>query len=81
MPVTALAITTRPITRLSSAEFSIIRVCRNQCLEYVVYHEMLHLKHPVKLRGSRRCVHSAEFQAEENLFPEAAEAKRFLLHF
>jgi predicted metal-dependent hydrolase len=50
-------------------------------LEYVVYHEMLHLKHPVKLRGSRRCVHSAEFQAEENLFPEAAEAKRFLLHF
>ena len=33
-------------------------------LEYIVYHEMLHLKHPVKLRGSRRCVHSAEFQAE-----------------
>ncbi|HWF92839.1 MAG TPA: hypothetical protein VN684_11180 [Terriglobales bacterium] len=50
-------------------------------LEYIVYHEMLHLKHPVKLRGSRRCVHSAEFQAEEKLFPAAAEAKRFLLHF
>ena len=33
-------------------------------LEYIVYHEMLHLRHPVKLRGSRRCVHSAEFQAE-----------------
>ena len=27
-------------------------------------------KHPVKLRGSRRCVHSAEFQAEEKLFPQ-----------
>ena len=47
-------------------------------LEYVVYHEMLHLKHPVRLRGSRRCVHSAEFQAEERLFPRAAEAEGFL---
>ena len=26
-------------------------------IEYLVYHEMLHLRHPVKLRGSRRCVH------------------------
>jgi predicted metal-dependent hydrolase len=47
-------------------------------VEYIVYHEMLHLKHPVKLRGSRRCVHSAEFQAEEKLFPQLEEAKRFL---
>ena len=47
-------------------------------LEYIVYHEMLHLKHPVKLRGSRRCVHSAEFQAEEKLFPRADEANAFL---
>lgn len=47
-------------------------------LEYVVYHEMLHLKHPVKLRGSRRCVHSAEFQAEEKLFPRAGDAESFL---
>jgi hypothetical protein len=47
-------------------------------VEYIVYHEMLHLKHPVKLRGSRRCVHSAEFQAEEKLFPELEPAKRFL---
>jgi predicted metal-dependent hydrolase len=47
-------------------------------LEYIVYHEMLHLKHPVRLRGSRRCVHSAEFQAEEKLFPQVAEANAFL---
>jgi predicted metal-dependent hydrolase len=47
-------------------------------VEYIVYHEMLHLKHPVKLRGSRRCVHSAEFQAEERMFPELERAKRFL---
>ena len=47
-------------------------------VEYIVYHEMLHLKHPVRLRGSRRCVHSAEFQEEEKLFPRVAEANAFL---
>ncbi len=47
-------------------------------VEYIVYHEMLHLKHPVRLRGSRRCVHSAEFQAEEKLFPRLTEANAFL---
>lgn len=47
-------------------------------LEYIVYHEMLHLKHPVRLRGSRRCVHSAEFQAEERLFPHVDQANAFL---
>jgi predicted metal-dependent hydrolase len=47
-------------------------------LEYIVYHEMLHLKHPVKLRGSRRCVHPPEFQAEEKLFGQFEQAKQFL---
>ena len=47
-------------------------------VEYIVYHEMLHLKHPVKLRGSRRCVHGPEFQAEEKLFPELERARAFL---
>ena len=47
-------------------------------VEYIVYHEMLHLKHPVKLRGSRRCVHGPEFRAEEKLFPELERAKAFL---
>jgi hypothetical protein len=47
-------------------------------VEYIVYHEMLHLKHPVRLRGSRRCVHPAEFQAEEKLFPELDAANAFL---
>ncbi len=47
-------------------------------IEYLVYHEMLHLKHPVKLRGSRRCVHGPEFQADEKLFPHLEEAKKFL---
>jgi predicted metal-dependent hydrolase len=47
-------------------------------VEYIVYHEMLHLRHPVKLNGSRRCVHSAEFRAEEKLFPQLDAAQRFL---
>ena len=47
-------------------------------VEYILYHEMLHLKHPVKLRGSRRCVHSKEFQAEEKMFPELERARKFL---
>ncbi|MGD0546429.1 MAG: M48 family peptidase [Terracidiphilus sp.] len=47
-------------------------------VEYLLYHEMLHLKHPVKLRGLRRCVHSREFKAEERLFPQLAEAQAFL---
>ena len=47
-------------------------------VEYIVFHEMLHLKHPVKLRGSRRCVHSREFMVEEKAFPELAQAQRFL---
>lgn len=47
-------------------------------IEYLLYHEMLHLKHPVKLRGSRRCVHGSEFQAEEKLFPQLDEALAFL---
>ena len=47
-------------------------------VEYLVYHEMLHLKHPVKLNGSRRCVHPKAFQEEERLFPELERAKELL---
>jgi len=47
-------------------------------VEYLLYHEMLHLRHPVKLRGSRRCVHPAAFQEEEKLFPHLEEAKSYL---
>lgn len=47
-------------------------------IEYLMYHEMLHLKHPVRVRSGRRCVHSREFQAEERLFPELEQAKAFL---
>lgn len=60
-----------------SRVFDSARVPR-YAVEYILYHEMLHLKHPVKLRGSRRCIHGPEFQAEERLFPHLDEAKQFL---
>jgi predicted metal-dependent hydrolase len=47
-------------------------------VEYIVFHEMLHLKHPVKVRNGRRSVHSREFQEEEKLFPHLQAAKAFL---
>jgi len=47
-------------------------------IEYLLYHEMLHLKHPVKMKGLRRCVHPREFKAEEALFPQLTEALAFI---
>lgn len=47
-------------------------------MEYIVYHEMLHLKHPVRVRGSRRCVHGKEFREDEKAFPQLDAARQFL---
>ena len=47
-------------------------------IEYLLYHEMLHLKHPVRRNGLRRCVHSREFKADEAQFPQLKEALAFL---
>ncbi len=47
-------------------------------IEYLLYHEMLHLKHTVKMNGLRRCVHSREFKAEERQFPQLHEALAFI---
>jgi hypothetical protein len=47
-------------------------------LEYVMFHEMLHLRYPVDHSGSRRCVHTPEFKEAEKKFPERKEAKELL---
>jgi len=47
-------------------------------VEYILYHEMLHLKYPVEHRNGRRCVHSAAFRREEKSFPHFAAAKHLL---
>jgi hypothetical protein len=47
-------------------------------LEYVMFHEMLHLHYPTEHKGARRCVHTPEFKAHEKLFPHYREAKALL---
>ena len=47
-------------------------------VEYVLYHEMLHVKHPTRKSGCSLVSHSAEFRAEEKLFPEFDKARKAL---
>ncbi|HEY4086323.1 MAG TPA: M48 family peptidase [Bryobacteraceae bacterium] len=47
-------------------------------LEYVMFHEMLHLRYPVDHSGARRCVHTPEFKEHERQFPQFKEAKALL---
>ena len=47
-------------------------------VEYILYHEMLHLKHPVKHTRERRCFHSAEFRADEKRFVRFTDAKKLI---
>jgi hypothetical protein len=49
-------------------------------LEYVMFHEMLHLRYPVDHNGVRRRVHTREFRQGESAFPRLAEAKELLKH-
>jgi hypothetical protein len=47
-------------------------------LEYVMFHEMLHLRYPVDHTKARRCVHTTEFKEAEKQFPDWKEAKEIL---
>jgi predicted metal-dependent hydrolase len=47
-------------------------------LEYVMFHEMLHLRYPVDHNGSRRRVHTREFREAERQFPELKKVKEIL---
>jgi hypothetical protein len=47
-------------------------------LEYVMYHEMLHLRFPVDHTGARRRVHTKEFREAEKKFPQLKAAKELL---
>jgi predicted metal-dependent hydrolase len=48
---------------------------------YVLYHEMLHLKHPMRFARCRRESHSAEFRKEEKRFADYQRAMKFLDRF
>lgn len=45
---------------------------------YVLFHEMLHVKHPIRFARCRRESHSVEFRNEEKRFTDYARAMRFL---
>lgn len=47
-------------------------------VEYVMFHEMLHLRFPVDHSRARRCVHTPEFKQAEKQFPRYQEAKDLL---
>jgi hypothetical protein len=47
-------------------------------VEYILYHEMLHIKHPARLVNGRRYYHTAAFRADERRFPHYDEAQRWL---
>jgi len=49
--------------------------------EYVVYHEMLHMRFPVEREGHRRVLHSREFREAEKKFPKYDLACRQIKHF
>ncbi|HEU5411384.1 MAG TPA: SprT-like domain-containing protein [Candidatus Acidoferrales bacterium] len=48
---------------------------------YVLFHEMLHRKHPIKLARCRLEAHSREFRLEEKQFSDYNRAMKFLKRF
>lgn len=49
-----------------------------EVVEYLVYHEMLHMIYPVEQRGHRRIIHTREFHAAERRFPNYRRVQQTL---
>jgi len=47
-------------------------------VEYILYHEMLHIKHPAKLINGRRYYHTPAFRSEEQRFPRYEASQDWL---
>jgi hypothetical protein len=50
-------------------------------VEYVMYHEMLHLKHQTRVKDCRLIVHTPEFKEEERRFARYDEVREWLKGF
>jgi hypothetical protein len=59
-------------TRLDRAEVP------QYVVEYVLYHEMLHVRHPIRVAACGLQAHSAAFRAEERRFADYDRAHKFL---
>jgi hypothetical protein len=49
-----------------------------EIVEYLVFHEMLHIRIPLERRGSRRVVHSRAFHEAEKAFPNLRRVRERL---
>jgi hypothetical protein len=49
-------------------------------VDYVMFHEMLHIKFPTEHRTARRCVHTQAFKQAEKQFSHYKEARETLKH-
>ena len=47
-------------------------------LDYVMYHEMLHIRHGSEYSGGRRRIHTGEFRSDERRFEGWREAEAWL---
>jgi len=47
-------------------------------VEYILFHEMLHIKHPPRIINGRRYYHSPAFRAEERSYPRYVQAQEWL---
>lgn len=47
-------------------------------LDYIVYHELLHIVHPIEMHGARKSVHTKGFKQAEKDFLQFKEANTFL---
>ncbi|MGH9960183.1 MAG: hypothetical protein ACREBC_24180, partial [Pyrinomonadaceae bacterium] len=49
-----------------------------QFVEFILYHEMLHIKHPARLINGRRYYHTSAFRNDERRFPHYVDAQKWL---
>ena len=47
-------------------------------VEYILYHEILHIKHPAKFINGRRYYHTPAFRSEEQRFPRYQASQEWL---
>jgi hypothetical protein len=47
-------------------------------VEYIVFHEMLHIKHPARIINGRRYYHTSAFRSEEQSFRRYKDAQEWL---
>ena len=47
-------------------------------VEYILFHEMLHIKHPARIMNGRRYYHTPAFRSEERTYPKYQQAQEWL---